>query len=395
MVFSLFLFHNGCRLVNADGGPFRPFHREQVKGFSSSTVKLIPHESSFVPSEEKEPRTPQKSRREEIFGDDRGLQKVPVGEPPHLGSDGVRHGAADTEPHMQLSGDAVHSSLSLLSSCDGGKESCNTSATIETRKPSVDHHNELQGSAGHHSPMCSMSMSMSFYWGYEAVILFPSLRTTGPWSFALCCVCLFVMASLSSWLNVLKMFVEDYGGGAVDKDTANHPTVESCEVRDKPESQPHHTTTTGTIVGSVKNEVQNLNPLPHGGKSVGVGGEWIAAAPLLDLGYVEVRDRIMIPQSYRQQTVTAASYTTAKLTSSVAFATIALWVVSLVVVTVHWALMLIAMTFNAGFFIAIVTGYATGRVVFSPLFYGSYTPSYHFGDGKRMGMGRGCMCGEE
>lgn len=167
---------------------------------------------------------------------------------------------------------------------------------------------------------------MTFYWGYDATILFPWWQCSTALEFYISCLCIFLVCLGSSKLKAICHKTQQ--GKPKSKQTL--PVV-SC-------SSPSVATATGSATETRAYQ---------GAVSAELDG-WSVGPPLLQTS---------TPEGLRHLG-TAKFFTVVLLTS--------------LSVIIDWAMMLVCMTFNAGLFLAVVAGVATGQML---LQHGSDTSS--------------------
>ncbi|OEH78651.1 uncharacterized protein LOC34618635 [Cyclospora cayetanensis] len=196
-----------------------------------------------------------------------------------------------------------------------------------------------------------MEMQMTFYWGYDATILFSWWQSTTALEFYLSCLTIFFLCLGSS---KLKAICHDIRAGPSRKPwlawVPHSPTAASC-------AEPSGTTAEG---GS--NGLHASSQSPPAAEQ----GRWMGGPPLLSGG---------APQSLYHMDATVW----AQLSAHPVHGTqpdlagsrpkiqrakpVVVWLLMFISVMIDWAMMLVCMTYNGGLFLAVVGGVSTGQLL--------------------------------
>ncbi|CDJ34828.1 uncharacterized protein EMH_0068020 [Eimeria mitis] len=218
-----------------------------------------------------------------------------------------------------------------------------------------------------------MEMQMTFYWGYDAIILFPWWQTSTAVEFYLSCVCIFALCLVSAKLKAVCCELQR---GDAHAAAPTRPAVrEVC-------SEGSVETASG---GS-----NEMNGLPS--VMTTASDRWPAAPPLLQGGGLQslyslhpgswTRVSVSSPTEGSHRCLKAKPLAVCAISGRMSFvphcdslhairsksyteywtshSNMALLCIA---VAIDWGMMLVCMTFNAGLFCAVVGGVATGQLL--------------------------------
>lgn len=181
---------------------------------------------------------------------------------------------------------------------------------------------------------------MTFYWGYDATILFPWWGTSTALDFYLSCFCIFGLCLGSA---KVKAICRDMQHGEARSEAPVPPvTREAC-------SEDSVATASG---GS-----SEINGLPR--VMTPSSDRWPTAPPLLQPGGLQSLPNLQ-PGAW---TRVPASRSEGESWRCLRAKPLAVWALLCIAVAIDWGMMLVCMTFNAGLFCAVVVGVATGQLL--------------------------------
>lgn len=184
-----------------------------------------------------------------------------------------------------------------------------------------------------------MDMQMTFYWGYNATILFPWWHCSTALEFYVSCFCIFALCLSSSKLKAICQEIQQ-------KTKCNHPVVlTNCPI-----------STVCTAAGSAPG-------IPSAESPVATQTERCRCGPLLQ-PHISHSHYNMELASWVQVSEQDQQGTTQEHQLFRKAGPFVVWLLLLLSVMIDWGMMLVCMTFNGGLFLSVVVGVATGQLVF-------------------------------
>lgn len=180
---------------------------------------------------------------------------------------------------------------------------------------------------------------MTFYWGYDATILFPWWQCSTALEFYTSCFCVFIVCLSSSKLKAICHEIQQ----ARPRSTQG--------MLDAGCSEP----SLATSAGGADGRGSSSSPVPA------EGDRWSGTPPLLKaccrqplhntdpVVWTQVPDQPQYGGAQGNQRLGKARVLT-------------VWFLLFISVMIDWAMMLVCMTFNGGLFLAVVSGVATGQL---------------------------------
>lgn len=183
-------------------------------------------------------------------------------------------------------------------------------------------------------------MQMTFYWGYDATILFPWWQCSTALEFYLSCFCIFIMCLGSSKLKAICHELQQERPRGIQS-----VVLAGC-------SEPSLATAAGSATGIDSSQ----SPVTAD------GNRWRGAPPLLQPSLSHSLYNVD-PGSWSQMPAQHQYGVAEGRRNFLKAKPLAVWLLTLVSVMIDWGMMLVCMTFNAGLFLAVVAGVATGQLL--------------------------------